>query len=248
MFTAWLFSPWVSDGSALSEWSSLSPSNRAYLGVVRRVVLSGDSMPDGRLDARASGRVADLFAVETFDLRVDLVSQAPPKDREWIYRVGFGPGRLTVNQRRTAVVLEVPRRLARLEVNSPTLRLDGGAPDEAGVPFSIIAGEHGERVWLETTVNGRTRRAEMRLAPTMAWGLVVPFGYALGPEAKWITMLWMAGLMVPLGLWGSFTGKPARTAPHSRGRHHGWTRRYPLDFAFGARADAGLGWPLSSGR
>lgn len=168
-------------------------------------------MPDGRLDARASGRVADLFAVETFDLRVDLVSQAPPKDREWIYRVGFGPGRLTVNQRRTAVVLEVPRRLARLEVNSPTLRLDGGAPDEAGVPFSIIAGEHGERVWLETTVNGRTRRVEIELAPTMAWGLVVPFGYALGPEAKWITMLWMAGLMVPLGLWGSFTGKPVRT-------------------------------------
>ncbi len=210
-FTAWLFSPWVSDAAALSEWSSLSHRDWAYHGDVRRVVLSGDSMPNGHLDAPASARVADLFARESLDLRVDLVSQAPPKDREWIYRVGFGPGRLTVNQKKTAVILEVPRRLARLEVNSPTLRLDDGAPDRAGVPFSIIAGERGERVWLETTVNGRTRRAEIVLAPTMAWGLVVPFGYALGPEAKWITMLWVAALMVPLGLWGSFTGKPATT-------------------------------------
>ena len=204
-------------------------------------------MPNGRLDARASGRVADLFARETFDLRVDLVSQAPPKDREWIYRVGFGPGRLTVNQRRTAVILEVPRRLARLEVNSPTLRLDGGAPDDAGVPFSIIAGEHGERVWLETTVNGRTRRAEIVLAPTMAWGLVVPFGYALGPEAKWITMLWVAALMVPARALGIVHRKAREDAPHSRGRHHGWTRRYPLDFAFRARPDAGLGGRCARG-
>ena len=84
-------------------------------------------------------------------------------------------------------------------------------PTMPGFPSRLSQESSGERVWLETTVNGRTRRAEIVLAPTMAWGLVVPFGYALGPEAKWITMLWVAGLMVPLGLWGSFTGKPART-------------------------------------
>jgi hypothetical protein len=211
LFTAWLFSPWVSNAAALSEWSTRSDREWAYEGDLRNIVLSGDSMPNGWLDAKASGRIADLFALETLDIRVDLVSSAPPKDLEWIYRVGFGPGRLTVNQKKTALVVEIPRRLALLEVNSPTLRLDAGAPDRAGVPFSITAGERGEHVWLESTVNGRTRRVDMMVAPTMAWGLVTPFGYTLGPEAKWITMIWVAALMAPLGLWGASTGRPATT-------------------------------------
>ena len=56
------------------------------------------------------------------------------------------------------------------------------------------------------------KRAKQRmLAPTMAWGLVIPFGYALGPEARWITMIWVAALIAPLGLWGASTGRPAAT-------------------------------------
>src|SRR5262249_4304699 len=154
MFTAWLFSPWEGGAQALSEWSSVSsPRPWAYTGDLRSVVVSGDSMPDGRLDRTASGRIADLFRQERFDIRVDVISTEPPKDREWIHRVGFGPGRVTVNQKRTTVILEVPRRRAQLEVNSPTLRLDGGAPARAGVPFSITAGERGQHVWLESTVN-----------------------------------------------------------------------------------------------
>jgi hypothetical protein len=211
LFTAWLFSPWVRSAAALSERSTLSHRPFAYDGDVGSVILSGESMPHGWLAAQGSGRVADLFAREAFDIRIDVVSGPPPKDRQWIYRLGIGPGRLTLNQKGTAVIVEVPRRLALLEVNSPALRLDGAAPDRAGVPFSITAGERGRRVWLESTVEGRTRHLEMTLSPTMAWGLVTPFGYTFGPEAKWITLLWVATLMAPLGLWGGSTGRPATT-------------------------------------
>ena len=209
MFTAWLFFPSVSSAVALSQWGTGAHREGAYKGLRRSIVLSGVSMPKGWLDAGASRRVADLFARETFELRADLVSSAPPEDREWIYRVGFRSGRLTLNQQETSVVLEVPRRAAILELNGPTLRLDAGAPDRAGVPFAISAGERGQHLWLESTVNGRTRRVDMMLAPTMAWGLVIPFGYAFGPEARWITMIWVAGLVAPLGLWGASTGRPA---------------------------------------
>jgi hypothetical protein len=207
MFTAWLFSPWATDGRALSELSGHSLRGYSYGGHLRSVVLSGESMSDGWLDATASQRVSDLFVKDSFDIQLELISSQPPRDRQWIYRVGFGPGRLTVNQQGTTIVVEVPRRLALLEVNGPTLRL-ANAPDHAGVPFSIAAGERRNHVWLETTVRGRTRHAEITIAPTMAWGLIVPFGYAFGPETKWITMVWVAGLMAPLGLWGASTERP----------------------------------------
>ena len=211
MFTAWLFSPFLRDAAALSEQSTFSHREFAYEGDLRSAILSGDSMPEGWLDAKASSRIADLFAQERFDIRVDVVSPLPPKNREWIYRVGVGPAQLIVGQQGTSVVVEVPRRLALLHVYNPALRLDGGAPDTIGVPFSIVAGGRGQHVWLESTVNGRTRRADLMLAPTMAWGLVIPFGYAFGSEAKWITMLWVAALMAPLGLWGASTGRPSTT-------------------------------------
>jgi hypothetical protein len=209
MLTAWLFSPWVRDAAALSEHADSSDREYAYRGKLRGVVLSGDSMPDGRLDAKASERVSDLFAQETFDIRLAVVSEPPPGYREWIYRLRIGSGQLAVSQQGTALVVEVPRRLALLEVYSPAMRLDAGAPDSAGVPFSIAAGERGGHVWLESTVNGRTRRADLRLTPTMAWGLVVPLGYAFGPEVRFLTMIWVAALMAPLGYWGSRTGRPA---------------------------------------
>jgi hypothetical protein len=211
MFTAWLFSPWMRDAAALSERSTFSRQAFAYGGEVRSVILSGDSMPDGWLDATASARIDDLFARETFNIRIDLISARPSSNRDWIYRVGIGPGQLTVSQQGTAIVIAVPRRLVLLEVYSPTLRLDSGAPDRPGVPFSIVAGGRGRHVWVESTVNGGTRRADITLTPTMAWGLVVPFGYAFGPEAKWLTLLWVAFLMAPLGLWGASTGRPAMT-------------------------------------
>ena len=211
MFTAWLFSPWVQQAAALSEQSNGSHRPFAYGGVLRSVILSGDSLPEGWLDGPTSRRVSDLFAGETFDIRLDAVSGPPPKHHEWIYRLGIGPARLTVSQKGTGVEVEVPRRLALLQIHSPTLRLDGGAPDRPGVPFSIVAGGRGKHIWLETTVNGRTRHAEIVLSPTMAWGLVIPFGYAFGPEAKWITMVWVAGLMAPLGLWGASTNRPVST-------------------------------------
>lgn len=209
MLTAWLFSPWTRAGTALSERSNRSPRQYAYRGELRRVVVSGERMPDGWLDARASQRVADLFARDSLDVRLDLVSQPASESREWIYRLRIGAGLLAVNQQGTALVLELPRRLALLQVFNPTLRLDRGAPDSAGVPFSVAAGERGPHAWLQSTVHGRTRRIELLLAPTMAWGALVPFNYAFGPEARFLTMIWVAVLTAPLGFWSAHTGRPA---------------------------------------
>jgi hypothetical protein len=209
MLTAWLFSPWVRHAAALSFRSHSSDLPDAYPGEVRSVVLSGDSMPQGWLDSTASERVSDLFAGETFDIRLDVISEHSSRYREWIYRLWVGRARLAVGRQGSALVVEVPRRLALLRLHNPALRLDDGVPERAGVPFSIVAGERGRHVWLQYSGDGRTRRADLLLSPTMAWELLVPFNYAFGPEAKVLTMIWVAALLVPLGFWGSRTGRPA---------------------------------------
>lgn len=165
-------------------------------------------MTEGRLDHLESARVGDLFAGESFDVRLDILSQAPSPYRRWIYRLRIGPGQLVLNQQGTSLVFEVPRRLALLEIFNPSLRLDHGAPDRADVPFTVVAGERNGHLWVESTVDGKTRRADITLAPTMAWGLVVPYDYAFGPEAWLLTVLWVAGLMVPLGFWSRRTERP----------------------------------------
>jgi VanZ family protein len=204
----WLFLPWVRHGRALSERCDFTELASAYTGKIRSVTVSGDTMPDGRLDHRESARVSDLFAGESIEVRVEVLSQEPSPYRRWIYRLRIGPGQLVLSQQGTSLVFEVPRQLAKIEIFNPSLRLDDGAPDRSGVPFTVVAGEHRGHLWVESTVEGHTRRATLALAPTMVWGLVVPYNYAFGPEAWLLTLLWVGGLMVPLGFWARRTGQP----------------------------------------
>jgi hypothetical protein len=207
VFTAWLFLPWLRTGTAVSEHPQRSNAPRAYHGTISNVVVSGLTMPHGSLDEEPSARVSDLFARESLTVSLDVVSQTPRRYRSWIYRLRVGPGILAVQQQGTTLVLEVPRRQAVLQVQSPTLRLPRGAPDRRDESFSIRAGEQGHLLWLESTVHGVTHRSEIVLAPTMAWGLVMPFGYAFGPEAGFLTMIWVAALLLPLGYWAAWTEK-----------------------------------------
>ncbi len=208
MFTAWLFLPWIRSGTAVSEHPQRSDAPRAYRGAISNVTVSGMAMPHGSLDEEPSERVSDLFARESLSVSLDVVSQQPRRYRSWIYRLRIGPGIFGIQQQGTTLVLEVPRRQALLQVQSPTLRLPQGAPGRRNERFSIRAGERGHVLWLVSTAEGVTRRSEISLSPTMAWGLVVPFGYAFGPEAGLLTMIWVAVLLLPLGYWAGWTERP----------------------------------------
>ncbi len=206
--TAWLFMPWLGKSLVLSQRSDRSTEPGAYAGSLGSVVLSGKAMSDGWLDSTASAWAHDHLGREALDIRLDMVSQTAPGYGVWVYRLRSGRGLLAINQMGTRLTFEVPRRLALMGLYNPTLRLDDGAPRTAGVPFTVMAGERGRHIWLESAAKGRTRRADLLLAPTMAWGLVVPFNYAFGWEAPLVTLVWVAMLIAPLGFWGAHTGKP----------------------------------------
>ena len=208
VLSGWIFRPWAQDEGALTERSDSTRLSDAFAGKLGRVRVSGDSFPTGWLDTPSSDRIRRLFSSETVVIQLEAVSQAPIPDAAWIYRLRIGAGIASVGQLGRSLVLEVPRRVADLKLSGPTLRLDDAVPPRAGVPFRVEAGERGRRLWVESTWNDHASRAELLLAPTMAWALVIPFDYAMGPEAGVVTMLWLGGLMFPLGYWAAFTARP----------------------------------------
>lgn len=209
VLSSWVFLPWKDDSSGLSERSDQTRLRDAFEGTLRRVLVSGFSLRTGPLDDEYRRRVHEVFAAERTEIAIEAISQSPRTYGAWLYRLRTGPGVLLVGQRGRDLVLEVPRRSAYLRVSGPRLRLDGGAPATAGVPFTVTAGERGSHLWLASTVNGRTQRADLHLTPTMAWALVVPFDYAMGPEARVLTWLWLAGLTLPLGSWAAQSRRTA---------------------------------------
>jgi hypothetical protein len=210
--SSWSFRPWHEDEGALVEHSDSSALSDAYRGRIGRAIVSGASFTEGWLDTPETERIRRLFSGGVMELSLDVVSQAPPKTELWIYRLRIGAGIASVSQRHRSLMVEMPRRASRLKMPGPALRLDEAAPAKAGVPFHISAGERGRHVWLEATVDGRTRRADLVLEPMMAWGLAVPFGYAFGTEAAALTALWSAGLILPLGYWAAHWGRRGTAA------------------------------------
>ncbi|MEO7985036.1 MAG: VanZ family protein [Gemmatimonadales bacterium] len=209
LLSSWAILPWNDGGRALSERPERTTLHDAFTGVLRRVLVSGHSVDAGPLDRHSSHRVHELLASERIDIEVEVVSQRPVNYGTWIYRLRTGAGVLMIGQHGRDLTLEVPRRSAMLGVAGPRLRLADGAPATAGVPFTVTAGERGSHLWIESTVNDRVRRADLQLAPTMAWALPVPFDYAMGPEARFLTWIWLAALMLPLGCWAAYSGRVA---------------------------------------
>lgn len=208
LLSAWLFLPWRESAPAFSERSDQSGLPDAFAGGLGRVLLSGDSVPTGILDEKHSEWIRQVFASEHIGLRMEVVSSTPLRDSAWLYRVRIGPGILSIGQQGRALILEVPRRAAALRFAGPTIRLERGAPTTAGVPFTVAAGEEGPHVWIESTIAGHTRRADLVLTPTMAWATVVPFDYAMGGEAPLLSFLWVGWLIFPLGYWAADSGRP----------------------------------------
>jgi hypothetical protein len=57
-----------------------------------------------------------------------------------------------------------------------------------------------------------SREEVLRLSPSIGWNLLSPFDIPLSERTRWVGMLWLLGLMLPLGYWwtASTDGNPSR--------------------------------------
>jgi hypothetical protein len=114
------------------------------------------------------------------------------------------------------LVLEVRTRAAELRLRPPSVTLDAVFPTAAGAPRApvrIAGGMRDGRVQATAVVEGRPRRAQLDLRPTLGWTFFVPGRLVLPGAVGALTLLWIAGFLVPLGYWATSPAAAAHRAP-----------------------------------
>lgn len=104
------------------------------------------------------------------------------------------------------LVYRVRMAPARLRLRNPAVRLPGGLDAPPGSEIRIVGGTEGPRFTLASDGPGGRRSRVVPFSPHWTWALLLPYDYALGPEAGALTALWLLGMLLPLGWWGGRAG------------------------------------------
>jgi len=105
------------------------------------------------------------------------------------------------------LVYRVRMAPARLRLRNPAVRLPHGLDAPPGSEVRLEGGTRGPRFVIASDGPGGRRTRELAFSPHWTWALVLPYDYALGPEAGALTALWLLALLIPLGWWSSRAGR-----------------------------------------
>jgi len=212
--TAALLKPWAPSYPLAGAWGRSVAGRSPYQGHVISAVLSGEPVP--RDSGRLSPETAEEIRRGRFDLQVQLLSGNRRQRWSPIVAVLRDQGALlALEALGEDLAFQPPLRSAQLRLGRPALRLSDALRGPPGTRVELTAGEQGRALWADWTVTGTPRRTMQLLSPSLGWTLVTPFRYALGPEARFITVLWIAVWLLPTGYWTGYI--PGRPFQHGAG-------------------------------
>lgn len=126
--------------------------------------------------------------------------------RQQIFMLGQRNGNLTFSLR---------MRTADAKIATPTIRLDSVFPRHrtAKLDTMIVAGGliH-QQLWISAANNGVVRERKLPVDAGLGWSYLLPFDYEYGPEAPWLTALWLAGMSAPAMYWAARAGRTVSVA------------------------------------
>jgi hypothetical protein len=67
----------------------------------------------------------------------------------------------------------------------------------------VTAGERSGTIWARWTVGGITHASSQALGPSLGWTFITPIRHSFGPEVYWITAIWLATWLAPIGYWSA---------------------------------------------
>jgi hypothetical protein len=100
------------------------------------------------------------------------------------------------------LVFEPSLRASSLRLSRPAIRLPTAFP--AGSDSGLLRATGGledGRMYVAVDGGPVPLRANAALRATLGWTLLLPMSYALGPEAPWLTALWLAVLVFVWSYW-----------------------------------------------
>lgn len=208
----WLLVPWMPSGELISRWAHELPGRPMFEGRIRSVRLDGVPMPrfGATPDSAALRRRLDRGA---FSLEADLTSGTLVRDRVWVYMFSVNAGdALSLNQLGHQAGIAVPARGLRFRLWPPMLTLGKAYPETAGVPVRIVATADSRRLRLVSSYEGSERSVELGMSPAFGWILFAPFDLGEGTGVRWVTAVFLAAMVLPLGYWAAWTSRSRVTA------------------------------------
>lgn len=204
---AWSLLPALPETTYWGQWAPDLGSLDRFTGTVLTAEVAGDSLPPHRL--RESPRLRQHLLQGAGPVTATAVTGDPPDDLAPIVSVFDGQSTeiFLLGQRRTEAFFRLRTRVSSLRLRPPAIRITGALPSTRGQPLALAASYTRGRYWLRVEVGGHTLERTLDGSPNWAWSYFMPFGnYALGDDVRWLTALWVCGLLMPMGYWAGRTG------------------------------------------
>ena len=120
-----------------------------------------------------------------------------------------------LGERKGNLIFSIRMRTADARIATPDIRLDSVFPPHrpAKPDTMLVAGgliHH--QLWISVRAHGVTRERTQPIDAGLGWSYLLPFDYEYGPEARWLTVLWLAGLSAPAVYWATRAGPKALEA------------------------------------
>jgi hypothetical protein len=205
-FTVFAFERTLPRSVYYGQWAPDLGHLERYTGRIVSVTLDSTLLPSTRL--AESRKVRELFHRPGSVLTVKALTGQPTADLAPIFSIFDDQQReiVLLGQDGRDLVYRVRTRTAQLGLRSPALHLGDVLPARAGVPIELRARYHRGHYFLETTTAGVSHRRELALSASWGWSLLLPFDHSFGAEMPWLTMLWVGGLLFPLGYFAARAG------------------------------------------
>jgi hypothetical protein len=195
--------PVPTDATWYGQWAPDLGHLDRFRGTVLSARAGGTRLPPGRWDDTPAWR--SRLTRPDFSVGATIRIGPAPRHLAPIVSV-FDANRkevLLLGQWGDDVVYRVRMAPARLRLRNPAVRLPRGLDAPPGSEVRLEGGTLGPGYVVVADGPGGRRARELPFSPHWTWALLLPYDYALGPEADAITALWLLAVLVPLGWWSA---------------------------------------------
>ncbi|MCI0621912.1 MAG: hypothetical protein L0387_09615 [Acidobacteria bacterium] len=158
-----------------------------------------------RTDKRPRDALTEYTGRIAAGIEVRAVTGTPTADLAPIFSIFDDRQReiVLLGQNGTDLVYRLRTRSGALRLRSPALRLTGVLPTEPGARVELRARYTPGRYHLEAAIGDQSFSQDLVLSVSWGWPFLLPFDHALGAEMLWLTSLWIAALLFPVGYYAA---------------------------------------------
>jgi hypothetical protein len=217
---------WVLVLAASAELAHISLPNTTAWGTWSPELLHHDYFPGQVLSATAGGLPTPYaISAKSADVRRRLSSDSVVIEATIVGGIRTNPVSaiatvydytrsqiFMLGQREGNLIFSIRMRTADARVATPAIRLDSVFPPHRPAKsdtMMVTGGLIHHQLRISARARGVTRERTQPIDAGLGWSYLLPFDYEYGPEATWLTVLWLAGLSAPAVYWASRAGRKA---------------------------------------